>query len=102
MTVAAYRSIGGLQGALKNRADDVLGQFDGARRDLCRRIFLRLTQPGEGTPAFSGALGQALMKRDHERHEPHQRVRAFRVVRGSKDLGLAPDQVRGGMSGGPL
>ncbi len=48
LTVAAYRAIGELQGALKNRADNVLGQFDDAQRDLCRRIFLRLTQPGEG------------------------------------------------------
>jgi tetratricopeptide (TPR) repeat protein len=49
MTVAAYRSIGGLQGAIKNRADSVFSQFDETRRDLCRRIFLRLTQPGEGS-----------------------------------------------------
>ena len=49
MTVAAYKSIGGLQGALKNRADDVFSQFDDTCRDLCRRIFLRLTQPGEGS-----------------------------------------------------
>ena len=48
LTVAAYKAIGELQGALKNRADNVLGQFDDAQRDLCRRIFLRLTQPGEG------------------------------------------------------
>ena len=31
LTVAAYKAIGGLQGALKNRADDVLGQFDDDR-----------------------------------------------------------------------
>jgi len=48
LTVAAYKAIGELQGAIKNRADDVLGQFDATQRDLCRRIFLRLTQPGEG------------------------------------------------------
>jgi tetratricopeptide (TPR) repeat protein len=48
MTVSAYKSIGGLQGAMRNRADDVLGQFDETQRDLCRRVFLRLTQPGEG------------------------------------------------------
>jgi WD40 repeat protein len=48
LTVAAYRAIGELQGALKNRADKVLGLFDEAKRDLCRHIFLRLTQPGEG------------------------------------------------------
>ncbi len=48
LTVAAYTAIGKLQGAIKNRADDVLGYFDTTQRDLCRRIFLRLTQPGEG------------------------------------------------------
>src|SRR5512135_3344408 len=48
LTVAAYKAIGKLQGAIKNRADDVLGHFDATQRDLCRRIFLRLTQPGEG------------------------------------------------------
>ena len=35
-------------GALKNRADDVLNQFDEIHREICRHIFLRLTQPGEG------------------------------------------------------
>src|SRR5439155_27052985 len=49
LTVAAYKALGELQGALKNRADDVLGQFDEAHREICRRIFLRLTQPGEGS-----------------------------------------------------
>ena len=48
LTVAAYKAIGKLQGAIRNRADDVLGHFDATQRDLCRRIFLRLTQPGEG------------------------------------------------------
>jgi TIR domain len=49
MTVAAYKAVGGLEGALKNRADDVLKTFDDTQRELCRRIFLSLTQPGEGT-----------------------------------------------------
>jgi WD40 repeat protein len=49
MTVAACRAVGGLEGALKNRADDVLKTFDDTQRELCRRIFLSLTQPGEGT-----------------------------------------------------
>jgi hypothetical protein len=38
-----------LEGALENRADQVLASFNDAQRELCRRIFLRLTQPGEGT-----------------------------------------------------
>ena len=49
LTVAAYRAIGGLQGALESRANEVLGTFDDTERETCRRIFLRLTQPGEGT-----------------------------------------------------
>jgi WD40 repeat protein len=49
LTVAAYKSVGGLEGALKNRADQVLASFNDAQRELCRRIFLSLTQPGEGT-----------------------------------------------------
>ena len=36
-------------GALERRANEVLGQFSEGERELCRRIFLRLTQPGEGT-----------------------------------------------------
>src|SRR5512135_3154437 len=49
LTVAAYRAIGGLQGALEGRANEVLGTFNDTERETCRRIFLRLIQPGEGT-----------------------------------------------------
>jgi tetratricopeptide (TPR) repeat protein len=49
LTNAAYRAIGGLEGALENRANAILRDFDATERELCRRIFLRLTQPGEGT-----------------------------------------------------
>ena len=36
-------------GALESRANEVLGTFNDTERETCRRIFLRLTQPGEGT-----------------------------------------------------
>src|SRR5512135_3431887 len=49
LTVAAYKAIGELQGALESRANEVLGTFNDTERETCRRIFLRLTQPGEGT-----------------------------------------------------
>ena len=49
LTGAAYRKIGGLEGALENQANAVLHGFAETERALCRRIFLRLTQPGEGT-----------------------------------------------------
>jgi hypothetical protein len=49
LTVNAYREIGGLQGGLQQRADATLKAFSAEEQELCRRIFLRLTQPAEGT-----------------------------------------------------
>jgi hypothetical protein len=49
MTHAAYDSMHGLAGALEQHADDVYSTLDEGERDICRRVFLRLVQPGEGT-----------------------------------------------------
>jgi tetratricopeptide (TPR) repeat protein len=49
LTVKAYQEIGKLEGALQRRADATVEALSEAERELCRRIFLRLTQPGEGT-----------------------------------------------------
>jgi PAS domain S-box-containing protein len=49
LTHAAYRAIGGVEGALERRAEAVYNQFTEPAREICKRIFLRLTQPGEGT-----------------------------------------------------
>ena len=49
LTSAAYREIGGVQGALERRADEIVNNLNDAQREVCRRLFLRLTQPGEGT-----------------------------------------------------
>jgi WD40 repeat protein len=49
LTRAAYQSIGGVAGALERRAEAVYGQLSGPEQEICRRVFLRLTQPGEGT-----------------------------------------------------
>ena len=38
-----------LEGALRERADATLKAFSEEEQELCRRIFLRLTQPGERT-----------------------------------------------------
>src|SRR5215469_11178900 len=48
LTVKAYEEIGRLEGALQRRADATLEAFSEEERELCRRTFLRLTQPGEG------------------------------------------------------
>jgi tetratricopeptide (TPR) repeat protein len=49
LTVKAYQEIGKLEGALQRRADATLKAFSQDEQGLCRRTFLRLTQPGEGT-----------------------------------------------------
>ena len=49
LTIATYREIEGVQGALERKADAVVNELNDAEREVCRRVFLRLTQPGEGT-----------------------------------------------------
>ncbi len=49
LTCGVYQAMGGLEGALENRANKILAELEGHEQDLCRRVFLRLIQPGEGT-----------------------------------------------------
>jgi tetratricopeptide (TPR) repeat protein len=48
LTNQAYREIGEIEGALERKADAVYAGFLPEEQKLCRRIFLRLVQPGEG------------------------------------------------------
>jgi WD40 repeat protein len=47
LRVAAYREAGGVAGALTRLADGVYGGLDAAGQAATRRVFLRLTTPGE-------------------------------------------------------
>lgn len=49
MTAQAYDELGGVQGALAHRADEIYASFSPGQQAITRRIMLRLTQPGEGT-----------------------------------------------------
>ena len=50
LTMSAYRELGGWEGALSRRADAVLAEFRNTPQEkLCRELFLRLVQLGEGT-----------------------------------------------------
>ncbi len=49
LTIAAYNAIGGLEGALEQQANAAFDAMSPTQQETCRRIFLRLTQPGEGT-----------------------------------------------------
>ncbi len=46
---AAYTTIGGVQQALANHADEVYAKFDEQDKDRLRHIFLKLVRPGQGT-----------------------------------------------------
>ena len=49
LTVRTYREIGQIKGALQRKADAVYDSFTPEQQELCRRVFLRLVQPGEGS-----------------------------------------------------
>jgi hypothetical protein len=49
LTIAAYEALGGIAGALEHRANEVFQSFQPDEKEECKRIFLRLVQPGEGT-----------------------------------------------------
>ncbi len=48
LTIKDYQEIGELEGALEQHANSVFESMDAAKQEACRRILLRLTQPGEG------------------------------------------------------
>ncbi len=49
MTLAAYRTIGGVRGALAKRADELYEQFTPEQQAAVKQLFLRLITLGEGT-----------------------------------------------------
>jgi WD40 repeat protein len=49
LTLEAYLDAGRVRGALAKRAEAVYEGLDEGQQAICRRIMLRLTQPGEGT-----------------------------------------------------
>ncbi|QLJ02757.1 helix-turn-helix domain-containing protein [Streptomyces sp. NEAU-sy36] len=50
LTLDAYDAIGGLQAAVARTAEDVYTRFSPAQAALARRVLLRLTTPGQGSP----------------------------------------------------
>lgn len=48
LSIAEFHAVGGLRGSLERRADAALAALTDVDRELCRRIFLRLVQIGEG------------------------------------------------------
>lgn len=96
ITWAAYRAIGGGQGAVETTAEAVYGapDFDEVDRDLTRKTFLRLVRPSltrelvaNSVPETSLADGQEARERVRrivERFEKAQLVCVWRDVRGKQ------------------
>lgn len=49
LTTAAFRSAGGLKGAVSQTAERVHGELGPVEQEIARNVFLRLTTPGDGT-----------------------------------------------------
>lgn len=49
LTVQAYTNLGGIRRALPKRADEIYSQYSVVEKEVTRKIFLKLTQLGEGT-----------------------------------------------------
>jgi hypothetical protein len=49
LTLRAYDELGGVEGALEHRANEIYEGFKPEEQELCQRVFLRLVQPGEGS-----------------------------------------------------
>ena len=75
LTLRAYTELGGVEGALEHRANETLQKLSQSDQDLCRRIFLRLVQPGEGTEDTKRRVFyRELLPDDPERAEAVRRV----------------------------
>lgn len=48
MTWQAFHDLGGVEGGLARRADDILKRYDASQQAALRAVLLRLVQPGEG------------------------------------------------------
>jgi WD40 repeat protein/DNA-binding SARP family transcriptional activator len=49
LTLAGYKRIGGVSGALARRAEQIFGALSDSGRESCRQLFLRLVTLGEGS-----------------------------------------------------
>lgn len=75
LTVAAYEAIGGVAGALGRHADAVFASLAAGEQETCRRVMLRLIQPG---PTAAGARRRVpvgeLMPGDGDEREAVERL----------------------------
>jgi WD40 repeat protein/energy-coupling factor transporter ATP-binding protein EcfA2 len=65
LTLAGYRETGGVAGSISQTADSLYESvFDDAEKQACRRLMLRLVNPGEGTSDSRRRLPRGELDRD--------------------------------------
>ncbi len=66
MTLAAYRSMGGISGAITNRAEELLAAFDESRQTAVRQLFERLVVQGDGADGSCRSARRSELAGDDE------------------------------------
>lgn len=88
-SIQTYNDIGGVQGALAKRADELFDTLTVEQQHIARRILMRLTQPGEGTEDTRRRTSmQELWTWTAERHRVEEVVKTLtdaRLLVTSKD-----------------
>src|SRR6185312_2362233 len=73
LTLDGFRAAGGVAGAISQTADATFEhRFNSAEKEATKRLFLRLVNPGEGTPDTRRALDRAEV--EHDEPEVMRRV----------------------------
>jgi hypothetical protein len=97
LTVAAYRDIGGVAGAIAKRAETEFGKLASEQQAIARRILLRLVQLGEGTEDTRCRARLSELLTDNEQgeviREVVQKFTAARLLTTGRDATSAEEQL---------
>jgi len=80
LTVAGYRSTGGVRAAVARSAETVFHDLDAADQELLRQLMTRLVTTGEEGGAVRRRVPRASVDRDRRRHDLVERLISARLV----------------------
>lgn len=81
LTLASYHTSGGVEGAVAQRGEETFLGLATEERTIARRVLLRLTQPGEGTPDARRRVARSELDSDREAEVVDRVVEAFAAAR---------------------
>jgi len=74
LTFSSYLDLGGIQGTLEKRANEIYDSLNPTEQQIVQRIFLQLTQPGEGTEPILRQISKQDLITSSESALPVERV----------------------------